>query len=122
MRFYEKKKSSHRHVTFSVKLHQISYQIKYFRSIFTTEAIYMCHPVVQQTELKKLSDFLLLGICQYKRYIIIDIRHFTFFSQVLVQKLRLITNLVLYACFDFFLNLLHDSCKTRSTVESQVIT
>ena len=50
----------------------------------------MCHvTIVELIKLKILLDFLLLDIIQYKKYKIIDMRQFSFFSKILGPKMGL---------------------------------
>ena len=50
----------------------------------------MCHvTIVELIKLKILLDFLFIDIIQYKKYKIIDISQFSFFSQILGPKMGL---------------------------------
>ena len=50
----------------------------------------MCHvTIVELIKLKILLDFLFIDIIQHKKYKIIDISQFSFFSKILVPKMGL---------------------------------
>ena len=50
----------------------------------------MCHvTILKLIKLKFLFDFLFIDIIQYKKYKIIDIRQFSFVSQILGPKMDL---------------------------------
>ena len=50
----------------------------------------MCHvTIIEPIKLKNLLDFIFIDIIQYKKYKIIDINQFLFFSQILGRKMGL---------------------------------
>ena len=72
------------------KQYQTLPQINKFLSILKFKAFSMGHVIiVELIKLKILLDFLFIDIIQYKKYIIIDISKFSFFSQVLGPKMGL---------------------------------